>query len=181
MAFRLLAKSLTRPNAPPTGGGRIAIAARNPPAFVSASAASDIGSSSCAVPANGLISVRRFDSDANKKAFDEFRENLSPARRKLFDILNHYRTTNYAQCLPSRFLKDIVAAVDVNKDGVITKGEYLQLLKNIGHEGELSNEELDEIFNEVGVEDDVAGERVIPVQVLMDKWKPLLSKVPLRG
>ena len=184
MVFRLLAKSFTRPNAPATGGGRIAIAARNP-AFVGASAASDIVASrpTCAVPvpANSLISVRRFDSDANKKAFEEFRENLSPARRKLFDILNHYRTTNYAQCLPSRFLKDIVAAVDVNKDGVITKDEYLQLLKNIGHEGELSNEELDEIFNEVGVEDDVASERVIPVQVLLDKWKPLLLKVPLRG
>jgi len=163
MAFRLLARSLTRPNAA-IGVGRLGIGASPTNAVASIS-----------------LSVRHFDSDANKKAFDEFRANLSPARRKLFDILNGYRSKNYAQALPSRFLKDIIKAVDANGDGVITKAEYLQLLKNIGHEGELTDAELDEIFDEVGVEDSAAGEKVIPVEVLMKKWQPLLSTVPLRG
>ena len=166
MAFRLLARSSSRRSAA-VGGGRIGLGA--------SPTNTNTLSSTCA------MSVRFFDSASNKKAFDEFRANLSPARRKLFDILNSYRTENYAQSLPSRFLKDIIKAVDANGDGVITKAEYFQLLKNIGHEGELTDAELDEIFNEVGVEDSSAGEKVIPVQVLMEKWKPLLSTIPLRG
>ena len=161
MAFRLIARSLTRPSrSVATSGGRPGIVC------------------------NSRIVVRHlaFDADENRKAFDEFRANLSPARRKLFDILNDYRGKNYAQALPSRFLKDIIKAVDANGDGVITKEEYIQLLENIGHEGELTDEELDEIFDEVGVEDSAAaGEKVIPVEVLMEKWKPLLSTIPLRG
>lgn len=123
-----------------------------------------------------------FDSDANQKAFEDFRSSLSPARRKLFDILNKYRTDNYAQCLPSRFLKDIVNAVDANKDGFITMEEYQTLLKNIGAEDSMTTEELGEIFDEVGVEDASGGnEKVILVQTLMDKWKPLLHTVPPRS
>ena len=164
MAFRLITRALTQ-RSTAVGVGRIGVVA----------SPTKIVNPTCA------IAVRFFDSASNKKAFDEFRANLSPARRKLFDILNNYRTENYAQCLPSRFLKDIIKAVDANGDGVITKAEYFQLLKNIGHEGELTDAELDEIFNEVGVEDSAAGEKVIPVEVLMEKWKPLLSTIPLRG
>lgn len=169
MTFRLLTRPLTRSST--VGGGRIGIVA------------SPTNTSPCARIRNYPIVVRylAFDADENKKAFDDFRANLSPARRKLFDILNDYRGKNYAQALPSRFLKDIIKSVDANGDGVITKAEYFQLLKNIGHEGELSDAELDEIFNEVGVEDPAAGEKVIPVEVLMEKWKPLLSTIPLRG
>lgn len=158
MAFRLIARSLTRPSVAMSGGRT-------------------------GIVCNSRIVVRHlaFDADENRKVFDEFRANLSPARRKLFDILNSYRTENYAQCLPSRFLKDVIKAVDANGDGVITKEEYIQLLENIGHEGELTDEELDEIFDEVGVEDSAASEKVIPVEVLMEKWKPLLSTIPLRG
>ena len=171
MTFRLLPRSLTR-SSTAVGGGRIGIVA-----------SPTNTSSPCAMIRTNRIVVRHlaFDADENKKAFDEFRANLSPARRKLFDILNDYRGKNYAQALPSRFLKDIIKSVDANGDGVITKSEYLQLLKNIGHEGELTDAELDEIFDEVGVEDSSAGEKVIPVEVLMEKWKPLLSTIPLRG
>ena len=121
-----------------------------------------------------------FDSDANRRAFDEFRSNLSPARRKFFDILNKYRADNYAQCLPSRFLKDVINAVDANHDGIITMEEYQKLLENIGAQDQMTTEELGEIFEEVGVtEDGGDGEKVILVSTLMEKWKPLLKILPV--
>lgn len=129
---------------------------------------------------------RMFDSDANQRTFEEYRQSLGPARRKFFDILNRYRSDNYSQCLPSRFLKDVINAVDANSDGIITMEEYQKLLQNIGAQDEMSTEELGEIFDEIGVDEDGGGgggggKKVILVSTLMEKWKPLLKTIPPRS
>jgi Ca2+-binding EF-hand superfamily protein len=57
--------------------------------------------------------------------------------------------------LYSRFVKEILQAVDINHDGRISFAELRQLLKNIGVTREkMSDEELLSIFNELGRSDD---------------------------
>ncbi|KAL7440308.1 hypothetical protein ACHAXM_007071 [Skeletonema potamos] len=118
--------------------------------------------------------TRRFlDTDANQKVYDDFLSKLSPHRRKMFHILNDYRIKNFTQCTNARFLKTIISAVDLNKDNVISKEEYQTLLKNIGAEKQMSKEDMDAIFDELGVGDD----KVIPVDFIKKSWEPLLQIV----
>ena len=120
-------------------------------------------------------SCHRFlDTDANQKALDDFLSSLSPPRRKMFDILNDYRTKNYSQSTNKRFIKTMISAIDANNDNVITREEYQALLKNIGAEEQMSEEELDSIFEELGVGED---EKVIPVELIEKSWEPLVKIV----
>jgi hypothetical protein len=119
--------------------------------------------------------TRRFlDTDANQKVYDDFLSKLSPARRKFFDILHDYRNKNFTQCTNTRFFKTIISAVDLNKDDVISKEEYQTLLKNIGAEEQMTKEDMDAIFDELGVGDD---KEVIPVEMIKKSWEPLLKVV----
>jgi hypothetical protein len=47
------------------------------------------------------------------------------------------------------------------------------LLKNIGAEEQMSDEDLDAIFDELGVGDD----KEIPVEKLKESWEPLMNVV----
>lgn len=119
-------------------------------------------------------SPRFFGSDnANQKAYDEFMSSLSPARKKFHAIIHQYRNENFTQCTNTRFFKHIISAVDTNNDNVISREEYQTLLKNIGAEEQMSDEDLDAIFDELGVGDD----KEIPVEKLKKAWEPLMNVV----
>ena len=64
-------------------------------------------------------------------------------------------------------------AVDNNEDGVITMEEYQRLLTNIGALDKMSQEDLDEIFSELG-DDELDGEKVISVKSIEERWEPFL-------
>ncbi|KAL7521709.1 hypothetical protein ACHAWX_006387 [Stephanocyclus meneghinianus] len=92
----------------------------------------------------------------------------SPARRKFLDIMIDYKTRNYAQTVPSRFIKDMRNATDTDGDNEITMDELKHMLKNIGAEGKITEDELKDIFNEMGV--DYKGEKVIHVDDMIKSW-----------
>jgi hypothetical protein len=137
--------------------------------------------SRAAILARNSTNYQRFlttaADDAKQKAYDDFLAKLSPARKKFFQILHEYRNKNFNQSTNTRFFKMIIDAVDVNKDNVITKEEYQKLLQNIGAEEKMTKEDLDAIFDELGVGKD---DKVIPVEVVKKSWEPLL-KVVWRG
>ena len=124
-------------------------------------------------PAAVAGSSRFFGSDANQKAYDDFMSSLSPARKKFHSIIHKYRNENFTQCTNTRFFKHIISAVDTNNDNVISREEYQTLLKNIGAEEQMSDEDLDAIFDELGVGDD----KEIPVEKLKKAWEPLMNVV----
>eukprot|EP00978_Attheya_sp_CCMP212_P001266 scaffold2617_cov42-Attheya_sp.AAC.3 len=104
---------------------------------------------------------------------------LSPGRKKLFTVLNEYRKTNYTQTLPSRFLKEVLAATDSNKDGLITVEELEQLLNRINASDKMSQDDLNDIFAELGVDNATADhEKAIPVKTIVAQWKPLMQSPP---
>ncbi len=57
---------------------------------------------------------------------------------------------------------------------MITKDEYQALLKNIGAEERMTEEDRDAIFDELGVGED---EKVIPVELVKKSWEPLMKVV----
>ena len=65
---------------------------------------------------------RSFGTDATDKKIEleEYLNSLSPARKKFLEILSEYKANNFAQATPTRFVKMLVKAVDINQDGVIT-------------------------------------------------------------
>ena len=92
-----------------------------------------------------LIRINHLSTDAKSN---------SPAFTKLRDILEKYRKANYNQTLPTRYAKELLAAVDKNNDGNLTKEEICQVLENIGEAGHLSDEEIDSVL----VECDTSGD-----------------------
>lgn len=92
-----------------------------------------------------------------------FKGSVGPAREKLRAVLEDYRKENYAQTMPSRFVKNILDAADENGDGVITESEVRHLLERIGAGGKLSDEDIHGCMLEFGVTD---GE--IPAETLKD-------------
>jgi len=84
---------------------------------------------------------------------------------KLGGIIHEYRLANYAQTVPTRFAKEVVTAADANKDGVITADEVLGLLKNIGAAGRMTQEEVDMVMVEAGIEGEI---KSVPVAEVME-------------
>ena len=89
--------------------------------------------------------------------------------QKLFSIMDEYKSRNYTQTVPARFIKDIRKATDLNGDNEITMDEMRHMLRNIEASDKLSDDELKILFNEVGV--DLDGERVIHVEDMIKAWK----------
>ena len=89
--------------------------------------------------------------------------------QKLFSIMDEYKSRNYTQTVPARFIKDIRKATDLNGDNEITMDEMRHMLRNIEASDKLSDDELKVLFNEVGV--DLDGERVIHVEDMIKAWK----------
>jgi Ca2+-binding EF-hand superfamily protein len=83
--------------------------------------------------------------------------------------MDEYKSRNYAQTVPSRFIKDMRKATDVDGDNKITMDEMRHMLKNIEARDKFSDEELESLFDEVG--DDSNGERVIHVEDMLQAWK----------
>ncbi len=67
----------------------------------------------------------------------------------------------------------IVKAVDSNQDGMITMEEGDALLTNIGAKDQMTEEELKELFEELG-DDTLDGEKVIKVESIEKRWAPFL-------
>ena len=107
-------------------------------------------------------------------------EKLSPARKKLLAALNEYQESNFEHNTPTRFFKMIIEAVDSNHDGVIMMKEFETLLQNIGARDKMTQEDIEEIFEELGDEvqdgdgDGDGVERVISVESIGKRWTPFL-------
>ena len=83
------------------------------------------------------------------------------AVEKLKDAVEEYRRVNYAQCLPSRFRKELFQALDKNSSGAVNVQEFNRFLERIGAMNRVSNHEIDSILNETG---SISG--TIPLQTL---------------
>ena len=125
-------------------------------------------------PAAAATPQRRSLATTDAEVYDNYISSLSPPRRKMFTILNDYRNKNYSQSTNTRFFKTIISAVDANNDGEISMEEYDTLLKNIGAEEQMTQEERDALFEELGVGED---EKVIPVELIKKSWEPLMKIV----
>ena len=107
-------------------------------------------------------------------------EKLSPTRKKLLAALNEYQESNFEHNTPTRFFKMIIEAVDSNHDGVIMMKEFETLLQNIGARDKMTQEDIEEIFEELGDEvqdgdgDGDGVERVISVESIEKRWTPFL-------
>ena len=123
---------------------------------------------------------RSLATAVDKTSLEDFYESLSPPRKKFHGILNEYKRANFEKDIPSRFFKKILDAVDANQDGVITMEELQTLLKNIGAKDKMSEQELGEIFDELGV-DNGEKEKVIPVKNVEVAWSPYLYAMGARG
>ena len=77
----------------------------------------------------------------------------------------------------------IVKAVDGNHDGVITVEECQTLLKNIGAQDKMTEEDCHELFEELGVDmgGDGGEEKVIPVESVEKRWTPYLNVMWKKG
>lgn len=123
--------------------------------------------------------VRALAADATTKSFEEFYDGLSPPRRKLFGILNDYRRANFEKTMPSRFVRDVLLAADAveSKDGVITASELRGLLRNIDAQDEMTDDELEEIFEEVGVDGGDGRGKVLVVEDIEEEWAPYIRAI----
>jgi hypothetical protein len=79
--------------------------------------------------------------------------------------LSFSRRFSYAQCLPSRFKKDILKVAAGNTGNQLIASEGLQrVLNNIGASNRLSTQELDTIITELGgIEKSVKVEKMMSV------------------
>eukprot|EP00339_Tiarina_fusa_P028717 CAMPEP_0117001250 /NCGR_PEP_ID=MMETSP0472-20121206/3308_1 /TAXON_ID=693140 ORGANISM="Tiarina fusus, Strain LIS" /NCGR_SAMPLE_ID=MMETSP0472 /ASSEMBLY_ACC=CAM_ASM_000603 /LENGTH=128 /DNA_ID=CAMNT_0004701187 /DNA_START=231 /DNA_END=617 /DNA_ORIENTATION=+ len=94
----------------------------------------------------------------------------STAQEKLRALLEDYRVANYQQTIPTRFVKKIVQAADVNGDGFVESEEIAQFLENIGAGDKLTMEELAQVREEVQLKDPV------PVDDLKDYLTKIFAK-----
>lgn len=132
-------------------------------------------------PATKLTSVsvpqyavsRSLGTDADKNSSENLLDSLSPSRKKFHCVLNEFKVDNFEHDTPSRFFKKIVKAIDPNQDGVITMEEFQTLLKNIGAQDKMTEQDTHEIFEELGV--DHGGEKVITVESMVTRWTPFLK------
>ena len=69
--------------------------------------------------------------------------------------------SSFGQTLFSRFVKEMVVATDSNHDGKISMAEMRKMLKNIGVDSLVSDEDLKAVFDELGHEEN--GESLIYV------------------
>mmetsp|Transcript_16292 Transcript_16292/g.29555 ORF Transcript_16292/g.29555 Transcript_16292/m.29555 type:complete len:164 (+) Transcript_16292:64-555(+) len=105
---------------------------------------------------------RSLGTDAGRNSSADNFDGLSSPGKKFLGVLNEFKDGNFGEDTPTRFFKNIVKAVDSNQDGVITMEEYQTLLKNIGAQDKMTDQDGHEIFEELGV--DNGGEKVITVE-----------------
>ena len=127
-------------------------------------------------PPPRTLGTSAVNDGAAAKEYQAFLESLSPAQKKFLDVLHEYRSKNFEHTMPKRFFQMIIKAVDSNHDGVITLEEYQTLLINIGAREKMTDQDLDEIFENLG-DDELDGARVISVQRIETAWAPFLNVI----
>jgi Ca2+-binding EF-hand superfamily protein len=76
---------------------------------------------------------------------------------------------SYSQEIPSRVFKLILKATDENNDGYISVQEVQNLLQRIGADNQLSQTEIEDIMNELGMENGAVG---VPLAKVKDFFLP---------
>mmetsp|Transcript_10387 Transcript_10387/g.15952 ORF Transcript_10387/g.15952 Transcript_10387/m.15952 type:complete len:112 (-) Transcript_10387:129-464(-) len=71
------------------------------------------------------------------------------ALKKFQDVMSEYRRRHYAQEMPRRFKRDVVAAAKDSENRIVMEGMQ-RVLKNIGAGQKLSENELKTLFTELG-------------------------------
>jgi len=84
-----------------------------------------------------------------------------------------YRKANYAQTVPSRYIKEVVSAIDTAKNDVISIDEMMDFLDRIGASGKMTKEEIDTVLTEMGITGD---KREIPVKNVMEVMKSRIKE-----
>eukprot|EP00537_Pseudo-nitzschia_pungens_P012595 CAMPEP_0172389846 /NCGR_PEP_ID=MMETSP1061-20121228/6635_1 /TAXON_ID=37318 /ORGANISM="Pseudo-nitzschia pungens, Strain cf. pungens" /LENGTH=119 /DNA_ID=CAMNT_0013120079 /DNA_START=183 /DNA_END=542 /DNA_ORIENTATION=+ len=80
---------------------------------------------------------------------------------KLKGVLEEYRARNYAQCIPTRFKKDIIrAAQEVETEHVALEG-FEKVISNIGASNKVSRHDMELIFSENGVSGRITTEQML--------------------
>uniref|UniRef100_A0A7S2AAQ9 EF-hand domain-containing protein n=1 Tax=Trieres chinensis TaxID=1514140 RepID=A0A7S2AAQ9_TRICV len=92
---------------------------------------------------------------------------------KLAGIMWEYRKANYAQTVPSRYIKEVVSAIDTAKNDVISIDEMMDFLDRIGASGKMTKEEIDTVLTEMGITGD---KREIPVKNVMEVMKSRIKE-----
>mmetsp|Transcript_18242 Transcript_18242/g.42014 ORF Transcript_18242/g.42014 Transcript_18242/m.42014 type:complete len:124 (+) Transcript_18242:206-577(+) len=73
------------------------------------------------------------------------------AHDRLKGAFELYRAKHYAQCLPSRFKKDVVrAAAKDSSSEVVAVGGLERVISNIGASDKVSRRDIEVIFSEIG-------------------------------
>eukprot|EP00581_Thalassiosira_minuscula_P016126 CAMPEP_0183727366 /NCGR_PEP_ID=MMETSP0737-20130205/25536_1 /TAXON_ID=385413 /ORGANISM="Thalassiosira miniscula, Strain CCMP1093" /LENGTH=183 /DNA_ID=CAMNT_0025958981 /DNA_START=173 /DNA_END=724 /DNA_ORIENTATION=+ len=119
------------------------------------------------------FSTRQQSSSSSSNDDDEH-----PLRVKFVSILNEFKAANFEKDTPKRFYGMMLRASDPNNDGIITMKEFRTMLKNIGAEDKMTDEECDQLFDLIGeeleegevVEGVAKGEKVIRVESEMERW-----------
>jgi hypothetical protein len=70
---------------------------------------------------------------------------------KIKQILEDYTQENFKQTLPSRFKKEIVVAIDPDRDGYVSVDDLDQFIINIGMTGRISKTEVQQAFSQLGL------------------------------
>uniref|UniRef100_A0A7S1VI06 EF-hand domain-containing protein n=1 Tax=Grammatophora oceanica TaxID=210454 RepID=A0A7S1VI06_9STRA len=113
------------------------------------------------------LRLSAFPSRSSRQVLFSSSSAVPDGQEKLARIIEDYRKKNFAQTMPSRFVKQVLDAVDEDKDGFVTVEEAQTLLKNIDKACELSEDELTTIMSDINCDDD---ERGVP----LDKIRELL-------
>lgn len=75
---------------------------------------------------------------------------------------------SFSQTLFSRFVKEMIHATDANHDGKISRTELCKLLDNIGAQGAMEQDEISDIFDELGTVDAQEKQKLIYNETVED-------------
>lgn len=89
--------------------------------------------------------------------------NCIAAVDKLKVALEQYRVENYAQCIPTRFKKDIIrAAKEAETEHIALEG-LQKVIANIGASSKVSRHDMELIFFENGVSGRISTEQMLKI------------------
>eukprot|EP00536_Pseudo-nitzschia_multiseries_P003953 jgi/Psemu1/323233/estExt_fgenesh1_pg.C_630024 len=80
---------------------------------------------------------------------------------KLKGALEEYRARNYAQCVPSRFKKDIISAAKEGETEQVALEGLQKVIVNIGAANKVSRHDMELIFSENGVSGRISTDQML--------------------
>eukprot|EP00977_Amphora_coffeiformis_P009890 scaffold2290_cov170-Amphora_coffeaeformis.AAC.10 len=102
-----------------------------------------------------------------------FSELGEATRERLRRVFRDYAEANYTQTLPSRIVKDILAAGDIDHDGTLSVEEVQKLLRNIESKEEFTSEEIQAWMHEYY--DAPEGAKEVPVAKMKERMLDILK------